>query len=78
MTTPGNFDSFSEQRSNTAVLAGELQDAVGGEAACGQPSSDECTEVLHTLNNMLASILLNAQVVEWKVASYSRIKRNIQ
>ncbi len=41
----------------------------GGEA--------EPREILHGLNNMLVSILLNAQVIEWKLPSYSRIRRNV-
>jgi hypothetical protein len=36
---------------------------------------EECTEILHSLNNVLASVLLNAQVMEWKLPSYSRTKR---
>jgi hypothetical protein len=37
----------------------------------------ECAELLHGLNNVLVSILLNAQVMEWKLPSYSRLKRNL-
>ena len=32
-------------------------------------------EILHGLNNVLASVLLNAQVMEWKLPSYSRSRR---
>ena len=35
------------------------------------------TSLLHELNNVLVAILLNAQVVEWKLPSYSRLKRNV-
>lgn len=38
---------------------------------------EEPREILHGLNNMLVSILLNAQVIEWKLPSYSRIRRNV-
>ena len=37
----------------------------------------ELSQILHGLNNMLVSILLNAQVIEWKLPSYSRIRRNV-
>src|SRR3974390_57291 len=37
----------------------------------------ECAELLHGLNNVLVGILLNAQVLEWKLPSYSRLKRNL-
>jgi|SRR5580704_15061302 hypothetical protein len=36
---------------------------------------EECGELLHGLNNALASVLLNAQVMAWKMPSYSRGKR---
>ena len=35
------------------------------------------TSLLHDLNNVLVAILLNAQIVEWKLPSYSRLKRNV-
>ncbi|MGA9567478.1 MAG: hypothetical protein WBS19_18270 [Candidatus Korobacteraceae bacterium] len=37
----------------------------------------ECAELLHGLNNVLVSTLLNAQVMEWKLPSYSRLRRNL-
>ena len=35
------------------------------------------SELVHGLNNALVSILLNAQVIEWKLPSYSRLKRHL-
>ena len=35
----------------------------------------DCAEILHGLNNALAGMLLNAQVMEWKLPSYSRSRR---
>lgn len=37
----------------------------------------ESAELLHELNNVFVSMLLNAQVMEWKLPSYSRLKRNL-
>ena len=48
----------------------EHADLGGAKAACG-----DCAEILHGLNNVLAGMLLNAQVMEWKLPSYSRSKR---
>jgi hypothetical protein len=52
------------------------------ESTCkGQCASDhaarcgECAEIFVGLNNALASVILNAQVMEWKLPSYSRSKR---
>src|SRR5271165_1577445 len=42
---------------------------------CSRGACDDCSEILHGLNNVLASMLLNAQVMEWKLPSYSRSKR---
>ena len=47
--------------------------------ACVTPKivDPECAELLHGLNNVLVGMLLNAQVLEWKLPSYSRLKRNL-
>jgi len=42
---------------------------------CSKGAGDECAEILHGLNNVLASMLLNAQVMEWKLPFYSRSRR---
>ena len=42
-------------------------------AACDEASA----ELLHELNNIFVSVLLNTQVMEWKLPSYSRLKRNL-
>ena len=44
----------------------------GNETSCGQQD-----EILHGLNNVLVSILLNAQLIEWKLPSYSHLRRNV-
>ncbi len=40
-----------------------------------EPDTKHCGELLHGLNNALSSVLLNAQVMAWKLPSYSRGKR---
>ena len=50
-------------------MAGDLF-GIPAEATC-----NDCAEILHGLNNVLAGMLLNAQVMEWKLPSYSRSKR---
>lgn len=39
-------------------------------------SANELGEILHGLNNVLVSIVLNAQIMEWKLPSYSLMRRN--
>jgi hypothetical protein len=38
---------------------------------------EQIVELLHELNNVFVSVLLNTQVMEWKLPSYSRLKRNL-
>lgn len=54
----------------------------GGESArlTPQPSplaTEFCVEILHDLNNAFAAVLMNAQVLDGKLPSYSRSKRYI-
>jgi hypothetical protein len=49
----------------------------GGTTVPGIRSAHLWGDILHDLNNVLVSILLNAQVIEWKLPSYSRIRRNV-
>ncbi len=39
-------------------------------------NTEDLREIVHGLNNVLVSILLNAQFMEWKLPSYSRMRRN--
>jgi len=55
---------------STGLDAGEACDTV-------KIVDPECAELLHGLNNVLVGMLLNAQVLEWKLPSYSRLKRNL-
>ena len=61
---------------------GALTDCTTDADICGRSrvgvsagTGDDCAEILHGLNNVLASMLLNAQVLEWKLPSYSRSRR---
>lgn len=54
----------------------------GGECAqlTPQPSplaTEHCMELLHDLNNTFAAVVLNAQVLDGKIPSYSRSKRYV-
>src|SRR5450755_308938 len=48
-----------------------------GRSRAGTPEGacTDCGAILHGLNNVLAAMLLNAQVMEWKLPSYSRSRR---
>jgi hypothetical protein len=49
--------------------------AIFKNAGLSKGACDDCAEILHGLNNVLAGMLLNAQVMEWKLPSYSRSRR---
>jgi len=51
--------------------------AIESECDARQYSADDCRELLHSLNSVLVSVLLSAQVLEWKLPSYSRLRRNL-
>ncbi len=38
----------------------------------------DCEELLHTLSNVITAVLMNAQVLEWKLPPYSHLKRPIR
>jgi len=44
--------------------------------ACPSPlGRGGCTELVHELSNLLTGVLVNAQVLEWKLPPYSHLKR---
>jgi len=47
------------------------------EVTGGRCANKAVAETLHDLNNVLLAILLNADVIAWKLPSYSRVKRNL-
>ncbi len=38
----------------------------------------DCEELLHELSNVVTGVLMNAQVLEWKLPPYSHLKRSIR
>jgi hypothetical protein len=38
----------------------------------------DCEELLHQLANILTGVLMNAQVLEWKLPPYSHLKRSVR
>ena len=40
--------------------------------------SDDCTDLLHELANTTTVVLMNAQVLAWKLPAYSRLKRPLR
>ena len=38
----------------------------------------DCEELLHELSNVITGVLMNAQVLEWKLPPYSHLKRSVR
>jgi len=38
----------------------------------------DCEELLHELSNVVTGVLMNAQVMEWKLPPYSHLKRSVR
>ena len=49
------------------------------DTACPSPRlAEECSQLLHELSNLMSGVLLNAQMLEWKLPPYSHLKRPIR
>jgi len=68
-----------EQDRRTSLSLADRSTGLNAGQDCVTPKivDPECAELLHGLNNVLVGMLLNAQVLEWKLPSYSRLKRNL-
>jgi hypothetical protein len=72
-------DTTSEERDVAAVCHREAPDATEGEGdAASAQSRDRCEGLLHTLANVVTGILMNAQILSWKVPPYSCLKRPLR
>ena len=60
-------EAMDSSREDREVAAPRFQ-----HAGCG------CTDTMHELANCLTAVLINAQVLEWKLPPYSRLKRPVR
>ncbi len=78
MREPGQTTGNDQTLAETAMSKDVLGERSGTEAASELDWGPvETAAVLHNLNNALVSILLNTQVIEFRLPSYSRLKRNL-
>ena len=73
--------AVNESDNNCATRAGteiegEVTPCSSGSLSEAMSSPEDLSEIVHGLNNVLVSILLNAQFMEWKLPSYSLMRRN--
>ena len=69
-----NPNDETERLTSVAQTSGET---LHTNAAASPLACDACVQVLHDLNNAFSGVLMNAQVLDCKLPSYSRSKRYI-
>jgi hypothetical protein len=75
----GNFRSINE--SPGEAVASSCGDQSGRVARAARPfflQCSDCEEILHDLANVVTGVLMNAQVLEWKLPPYSHLKRSVR
>ena len=79
---PGQLDQFSIACDDESS---QLSSAEQGREECdpGSPHSSrafrgECTDLVHELANTTTAVLINAQLLGWKLPPYSRLKRPVR
>jgi len=76
-----NCGSPLDKRGLCEAVASSCGDSEGhvSEIACPSPIQvTGCPELLHELSNLMTSVLLNAQLLEWKLPPYSHLKRPVR
>lgn len=69
--------------------SGRQRDAIGSSCGDGKGRVPEmarplrlqcsdCEELLHELSNVVTGVVMNAQVLEWKLPPYSHLKRSVR
>lgn len=61
---------------NESEAEGDVASRSSGILSEAMTSPEDLGDIVHGLNNVLVSILLNAQFMEWKLPSYSLMRRN--
>ncbi len=67
---------LSESSEVCAAIASSCGDGEGRVSDTACPS--QLSDLLHELSNLMTSMLLNAQMLEWKLPPYSHLKRPVR
>jgi hypothetical protein len=76
MPRPDQVRAAGKQDSETH----EMEKGAAPETVMRSPTlghSESCAEAVHGINNALLTIVLNSQLIDWKLPSYSKIRRNV-
>jgi hypothetical protein len=61
----------------TSSSCGDREGRVS-DTACPSHAVEGCSGLVHELSNLMTTILLNAQMLEWKLPPYSHLKRPVR
>jgi hypothetical protein len=76
-----NHDGFYSGVGNCERVTSSCGDSEGhvSDTACpSRQTAEDCSLWLHELSNLMSGVLLNAQMLEWKLPPYSHLKRPIR
>ncbi len=82
--SPGRMSAGSGLHSGEASderVTSSCGDSEGRVSETASPSprpADDCSQLVHELSNLMSGVLLNAQMLEWKLPPYSHLKRPIR
>jgi len=66
------------QRQSVASSCGSEGDALVTAYPSQRRCSTQCADALHELSNVLTGVLVNAQMLQWKLPPYSHLKRSVR
>jgi hypothetical protein len=73
--------SQCESGSQREAMVSSCGDSKGRVPEMARPlrlQCSDCEELLHELSNVITGVLMNAQVLEWKLPPYSHLKRSVR
>ena len=71
-------ESSGPREAMVSSSCGECEGHVDETACPSQLLALGCTDLLHELSNLLTAVLVNAQVLGWKLPPYSHLKRPVR
>lgn len=76
----GNFNPDHNSDSNQGLSSSYLEGEECGERTShsSPQSCVECKDLLHQLANIITGVVINAQMLDWRLPPYSRLKRPIR
>jgi hypothetical protein len=78
MAGPVAFDTRITAQETIGSSCSEAGERVTSETCSSPLPLSDCSELLHELSNTMTAVLMNAQVLGWKLPPYSHLKRPLR